>query len=401
MRIALVSPYDYAYPGGVTVHISRLRDHFVRWGHQVTIVAPSSKPAEAIAEEGVVVCGRPVSVPASGSIARITLSLRLSARVKTILREGQFDIVHLHEPLMPMLPITFLRFSEAINVGTFHANADRSRAYFYGRPILKRWFRKLHGKIAVSEPAKEFVSRYFAGYYNIIPNGIDVAHFSGPVPPAEGCGDGRPTILFVGRMEPRKGLRYLLRAYVQVKREMPDARLIIVGPDGPESRARRGYQRFVTSQGVQDVIFAGYVPYQDLPRYYQSADVSCTPATGFESQGYVVLEALAAGTPVVASAIDGYAKVITHGQEGLLVPPKDPQALALALVHLLADKELRKEMGHHARQRAQEFSWDRVARSVLAYYERLLNEVRSPVAVGQEGLPQGVRTEAIIERAEP
>ncbi len=366
MRIALVSPYDYSYPGGVTVHIKYLRDNFVSNGHEVKIIAPSSKPVD---DEGVVVCGRPYSIHASGSIARIALSLRLSTKVKSVLADT-FDVVHLHEPLMPTLPITTLRLSKAINVGTFHAHNDRSLAYFYGRRILKRWFRKLDGKIAVSEPAMEFVSKYFPGYYNIIPNGIDVERFSNALP-FPNLMDDKLNILFVGRLEKRKGLKHLIRAFASVKKEMANTRLLIVGPDGG---LRRGYERTIAKNNIPDIHFLDYVSHEDLPRYYKSADIFCAPATGQESFGIVLLEAMAAGKPVIASDIDGYSQVVNHCRAGLLVPPRDENSLAMAMVHLLADKELRNEIGAIGEESAKEYSWTEVSQRVLSYYERLLSE---------------------------
>lgn len=380
MKIALVSPYDYAYPGGVNSHITPLYHHFKAMGHEVRIIAPSSQPQESFGNPDILVCGKPVSVPASGSVARITLSLRLATRVKAILEREQFDVVHLHEPLMPMLPITVLRFSTAVNVGTFHAHRDRSLAYLYTRRLLKRWFKKLDGKIAVSRPAADFVSQYFPGYYNIIPNGIDLDHFNPDIPPLPEYCDGKYNILFVGRFEKRKGLRYLVRAYARVKAELPNTRLLIVGPDGG---LRQGYERSILKAGLPDVVFTGYVPYEELPRYYRTAHVFCSPATGQESQGYVLLEAIACGAPVVASNIEGYASVVTHNEEGLLVPPKNDEKLALTLVHLLADKELRTAMGHEGVQTAQGYSWKRIAQKVISYYERLMEE-RMPVQGQQE-----------------
>ena len=382
MKIALVSPYDYAYPGGVTTHITQLYHHFLGMGHEVRIVAPSSQPQETFGNPDILVCGKPISVPASGSIARITLSLRLSARVKAILEQEQFDVVHLQEPLMPMLPLTMLRFSTAVNVGTFHAHRDRSLAYFYARRLLKRWFRRLDGKIAVSRPAIEFVSQYFPGYYNVIPNGVDQDHFNPGVQPLPQYCDGKYNILFVGRFEKRKGLRYLVRAYARMKAELPNSRLIIVGPDGG---LKAGYEKSIRKAGLPDVIFAGYVPYEELPRYYKMAHVFCTPATGQESQGIVLLEALACGTPVVASNIDGFASVVTHGEEGLLVPPKNDERLALALVHMLADTQTRADMGRRGVITAQNYAWKRVAQRVISYYERLL-DARSSTN-GQPGPP--------------
>lgn len=371
MKIALVSPYDYPYPGGVQSHIAHLKDNFTRMGHEVKVLAPSSSNKEELAKNNVIALGRPVPVPSSGSIARITLSLRLSGPVKRILNEEMFDIVHVHEPLVPGVPITVLRFSQSINIGTFHAFAESNKAYSYGRRILKRWFRKLHGKIAVSESAMEFVSQYFPGYYNIIPNGIDYEHFAAEVPPIEQYCDGKRNILFVGRPEKRKGLKYLLRAFVYVKKEFPNSRLIVVGPKGG---LHEGYEKWLQKRGIRDVIFTGYVSYAELARYYQTADVFCAPATGQESFGIVLLEAMAAGKPIIASNIEGYAGVMTHGVEGFLVRPRDEEALAMSIVHVLADEALSLKMGNAGKVKAGDYSWDRVARRVLAYYQRLLDE---------------------------
>ncbi|MCL6650280.1 MAG: glycosyltransferase family 4 protein, partial [Chloroflexi bacterium] len=175
MKIALVSPYDWAVPGGVNRHIASLAQQLLTRGHHALIIAPSSVPLD---QPGLVVMGRPYPIPASGSIARIPIWFNLAKPVKALLAQEQFDLVHVHEPLQGPLPLTFLRYSTAANVGTFHAYSGSrystgSMAYYYGQRLLKRWFRKLDGKIAVSEAAAEFVQQFFRGYYNIIPNGID------------------------------------------------------------------------------------------------------------------------------------------------------------------------------------------------------------------------------------
>ncbi len=368
MKIALVSPYDWTVPGGVNSHCAHLRDQFVVAGHDVRIVAPASRKVD---DEGVITIGRrPVSVPASGSLARISLSLTLGPPVRKVLAEERFDIVHVHEPFMPMLPIHFLRYSEAVNVGTFHASREKSQFFYrWGRRHLRRWFRRLDGKIAVSSAAANFVEEYFPGYYNIIPNGVNVRRFSAPAPPLEKSPDSKQTILFVGRPEKRKGLDHLLNAYERVKSQRPATRLLIVGA-GKFGR----FERKVKSRRLADVEFCGYVSDEDLPRYHQAADVFCAPATGFESQGIVLLEAMAAGLPIVASNIEGYAGVLTHGVEGLLVLPGDEEALAAALLELLSDDGARRRMTSQAKRRAQRFAWERVSQQVLSYYERLLHE---------------------------
>lgn len=368
MKVALVSPYDWTVPGGVNSHCARLREQFVARGHQVRIIAPSSK---RINEEDVVIIGkRPVSLPVSGSLARITLSLTLGPPVRELLAREQFDIVHVHEPFMPVLPIHFLRYSTAVNVGTFHASREKGQFFYtWGKRHVRRWTRRLDGKIAVSTAAAGFIEQYFPGFYNIIPNGVDVEHFAKPAPPYEEFRDGRLNVLFLGRPEKRKGLDYMIEAFAQVQAKRPDTRLIVVGAGKFER-----YERLAKSMGLRDVVFRAYAAYDDLPRYHQTSHVFCAPNTGFESQGLVLLEAMAAGLPVVASNIEGFAAVVTHGVEGLLVLPGDAGGLASALLELLDDPERRRRMAEQGRQRAREFSWQRVSQQILSYYERLLHE---------------------------
>lgn len=377
MKIALVSPYDSAYPGGVILHISYLERYFTKMGHEVKVIAPASKAISSFGDRFIPI-GKPRPVPASGSICRVTISPWVSSKIKAVLERENFDIIHLHEPLMPMLCTTVLRLSQTANVGTFHAchaNFLGIPAYNLARPIgkwaLRRWFRKLDGKIAVSKAAMEFACGHFRGYYNIIPNGVDLDHFSPDVAPIDKFCDGKLNILFVGRLEKRKGLNYLLEAFKQVKEEIPDSRLIIVGPG---TRLRRKYEKRVVGSGLKDVIFTGLVPYEELPRYYKTADVFCAPATGRESFGIILLEAMAVGKPIVASNIEGYAGVVTHGVEGLLVPPRDVEMLAQALISLLTDQSLRQEMGVKGRAKALEHSWEQIAQKVLNYYVRVLSE---------------------------
>jgi phosphatidylinositol alpha-mannosyltransferase len=373
MKIALVSPYDFAHPGGVPSHISSLEHYLTEMGHEVKVIAPASKAVNTFGDRFIRI-GKPRSVPSSGSIIRIPISFHLAPTIKKVLAREKFDIIHLHEPFMPMLCSAVLRFSNTVTVGTFHA-ADGKPGYNWGRPIstwmIKRRLPKLRGKIAVSKPALKYHSKYIPGPFEIIPNGVDTEHFSPEVTPIEEFCDGKQNILFLGRLEHRKGLKYLLKAYQQVKKEIPNSRLLVVGPG---TRLRKGYERWVKQNGVQDVVFVGYVSEEDKPRYFKTADVYCSPATGRESQGIVLLEGMAVGTPIVASNIPGYASVVTHGEEGLLVPPKNSSELARALISLLKDQSLRQQMGAKGRLTVQEYSWGRVAQRVLDYYTRVLSE---------------------------
>jgi phosphatidylinositol alpha-mannosyltransferase len=372
MKIALVSPYDLAFPGGVSHHILALEHYFTKMGHEVKVIAPASKAITGLGDRFILV-GKPRPIPSSGSIARITVSVNLSSRIKAILDEEKFDIIHLHEPFCPTLCTGVLRFSHTANVGTFHAS--RARSYTYWKPYvviwLKKRFRKLHGRIAVSESAVECANKHFPADYTIIPNGVDLERFSPDVAPIDEFCDEKVNILFVGRLEKRKGLDYLLDAYQQVRSEMPNSRLIVVGPG---TRLRRGYERRVRRDHLEDVVFVGQVPYEELPRYYKTADIFCAPATGRESFGIVLLEAMALGKPVVASNIEGYASVVTDGVEGLLVPPKDDRALAQALLSLMSDASLRQRLGDGGKAKALEYSWQNIAQRVLDYYNRVLGE---------------------------
>ena len=373
MKIALVSPYDFAYPGGVTNHISSLEYYLTRMGHEVKVIAPASKAVSTFGDRFIPI-GKPRPIPTSGSIARVTISVRLSSSVRAVLDKENFDIIHLHEPLVPMLCTTVLRLSQTTNIGTFHAFASRP-SYGFAKPLvirfLRKWFRKLDGKIAVSKPAMEFANKHLPGHYNIIPNGVDLEHFSPDVSPIDEFCDGKLNILFTGRLEKRKGANYLLKAYQRVKQEIPDSRLIIVGPG---TRLRHKYEKHVKRHGLKDVVFVGYASYDDLPRYYKTADIFCAPATGQESFGIVLLEAMALGKPIVASNIEGYASLVTHGVEGLLVPPKDKEALAQALISLMTDESLRQQMGARGKIKAREYDWKYLAQRILDYYISILSQ---------------------------
>jgi phosphatidylinositol alpha-mannosyltransferase len=375
MKVGLVSPYDYGRPGGVGEHVRHLAAELRRQGMEVRILAPSAGGREK-AIEGVIPLGRPIPIPANGSVARISLSFHLSRKIREILEAERFDIVHLHEPLMPALPVTVLRTNAAgVNVGTFHAYARQNLGYYYGRPLLRRLFRRLDSCIAVSEPAKTFVSRYFPADYTVIPNGIDPGVFNPSVPPAPGIvRPTRQTILFLGRLEERKGLGTLLEAYSLLRQVRADCQLVVVG-NGP---LRRGYERRVEEEGIPDVKFCGFIPEADKASYFTAADIYCAPNTGKESFGVILLEAMASGRPVVATAIDGFRQVISDRVEGLLTPPGDEAQMAAALARLLDDRALRQQMGERGRQAAEGYAWPLVADRVLSVYESALRARSQP-----------------------
>ena len=371
MKIALVSPYDFAFPGGVTVHIEQLAQEFIRQGHETWIIAPSSQPANTLPVDRFVRLGVPVPVPAGGSVARLSLSPWLLRNVRELLERERFDVVHVHEPLTPLLPWLVLHSSKTINIGTFHAYHDQSRIYPWAAPSLRHWFRKLHGRIAVSPLAKMFVERHFPGDYRVIPNGIDLNRYQQDTQPFPQYLDGKINVLFVGRMEKRKGLKYLLMAYSRLKWQFPNLRLLVVGPGTPDKDSFR----VLGEHSLRDVEFVGGVSQDDLVRYYKTADIFCSPATGRESFGIVLLEAMASGTPIVASRLKGFQTVLEEGMQGLMAPPKDDVALADALRQMIQDPTMRSAMGAFGERRAYEFRWERVAGLVLDYYESVRAEV--------------------------
>ncbi|HUZ00703.1 MAG TPA: glycosyltransferase family 4 protein [Thermomicrobiaceae bacterium] len=372
MKILLVSPFDFRYPGGVNEHVLHLDREFQELGHRTRVLSPRSDEEGEEDDGHFYKLGMALPVPSNGSTARITLSPFVSGKVKEFLQREEFDVIHLHEPLAPTLPLMVLLHSKSVNVGTFHAARSSNLAYFYGKPLLSYFFGRLHARIAVSPSAQEFVEQYFASTYEVVPNGIDITQFGPHVRPIERYVDGSRNLLFVGRFnESRKGLKFLLRAFALVRQEFPETRLLVVGPGTP-----RRYDRELERFELENVEFVGAVRKEELASYYATCDVFCAPSTGRESFGIVLLEAMASGKPVVATSIPGYTAVARHGVEALLVERKNPEALAMALVHVLADEHLAARLGEAGRARAEEHSWPVIARRVLDIYARALEQYR-------------------------
>lgn len=373
MKIAQVTPYDFAHPGGVAEHIQHLKAELNCLGHDVVIIAPRSTKGGLEIGKDFYGVGRTVAIPGNKSRVRLTFDITLYNAVKELLRQEQFDVIHLHEPLTPVLPYMVLLNSKAANVATFHAYRFSNPWYSAFKPYMSFVLGRLDGRIAVSEAAREFVSQYFEGPYSIVPNGIDPKRFSNGVEPFPWAQDDTPRILFVGRFnEVRKGFKYLLKAMPLIQQQFPKARLMVVGP-GDTSRMSGMIER----NWIRGVEFAGQVSKEDLPRYYASATVVCAPSIERESFGIVLLEAMASGKPIVATRIPGYAGVMTHEHDGLMAPPGNSQALALAIVRLLADRELQGRLAHNGLKTAASYAWSTVAKQVLTMYEEAVVNSRN------------------------
>jgi phosphatidylinositol alpha-mannosyltransferase len=382
MKIGLVCPYIYPAPGGVAQHVRFLYENLRLRGHDVRILTASHGPQRA-SEGDIIRLGVGFSVPINASVGTLTFSPRYLSQIGAMLEREKFDVLHFHEPFVPFLSLFLLRESTSVNIATFHAYAGFSPSYEFGSRALRSHAERLHGRIAVSAAARHFIDRFFPGDYKVIPNGVDVGRFANAVPIAR-WQDGTPNVLFVGRHESRKGLLDLLKAHRILRKTGLDSRLLVVG-SGPQEREAR---RYVATRGLQGVEFLGRVSDDAKAQLFRTADVFASPATGGESFGIVLLEAMAAGTPVVCSDIHGYKGVVRRGREGLLVPPRAPRELAMAIDRLLRDQGLREQMGAAGQARAEEFSWPRVTAKVEEYYGFV---IRRLAASGT--LPAGFRAE--------
>jgi phosphatidylinositol alpha-mannosyltransferase len=383
VKIGLVTPYVYPLPGGVNEHVRFLYENLRLSGHDVRILT-SSHGLQRSSEGDVIRIGKGFSVPSNGSVGTITLSPRYVSQVRDVLERERFDLLHFHEPFVPFLSLVVLRQSRSVNVATFHAYAGFSPAMELGKRTLGAYAERLHGRIAVSAAARHFIDRFFPGDYKVIPNGVNLGRFQRAVPVAR-WQDGCPNVLFVGRLEDRKGLPHLLKAFRLMRKEgRVDCRLLVVGA-GPQEREAR---RYVMTRGLQNVEFLGRVSDAEKAQLFKTADLFVSPATGRESFGIVLLEAMASGAPIVCSDIHGYKGVVQRGRQALLVPPRDPKALAAAITEVLSDAALRARMSEAGLQRAEQFGWEHVTARVEAYYGFV---VRRLEAQGQ--LPDGFAAE--------
>ncbi|MCA1832660.1 MAG: glycosyltransferase family 4 protein [Actinomycetota bacterium] len=351
MRVSIVCPYSWSVPGGVANHIEALAGRLRERGHAVEVIAPADTPVKDV--YGV---GRSVGVRFNGSVARIAFGPRVAARIRSRLREFDPAVVHVHEPFAPSASMLATLVSPAPVVATFHSSMPDSKVLSAASPVLRPLWRKIAVKIAVSEEARRTVERVFGAGIRIIPNGVALERFSALGPAGEG-----KHILFVGRLEPRKGASVLLDAFARVHAADARATLTIVG-EGPERRAleRRA--------AALPVTFRGRLDHEALAGAFGEAAIVCAPSLGGESFGIVLLEAMAAGRPVVATSIPGYAAVARDGIDAALVPPGDVQALSTAVRDLLDDPKRLLQLAAAGRERAARFSWDVVAGQIEEVY---------------------------------
>jgi len=365
-----VTEYYRPWPGGISEHVHHEALELKRRGHGVSILTGPATPGWRDEDADVVRLAHEIRFTSNGALSRMVLSGRM-LRFRQWLRRQAFDVLHVHAPLDPVLGLLAVWASETATVGTFHASFQPSALwntlYRTLRPLTEPVWRRLDARIAVSSEARRSIVHYFPGDYEIIPNGVDTERFRPGVAKLPELDDGRPKILFVGRSDPRKGLPLLLGAFVEVRRRLPGVRLVVVGVRRAEVESLMAD----LPDGVgHDVHFAGYAPPESMPAYYAGCDVFCSPATGQESQGIVLLEAMAAGRPPLAFEIPGYRDVVRHDRDGWLVPEIGVRPLADGLCELLGDRERLQRLGEAGRETALGYSWPAVVERIEAVFER-------------------------------
>jgi phosphatidylinositol alpha-mannosyltransferase len=361
MRIGIVCPYSLDVPGGVQNHVTDLAESLLGLGHQVSVLAPTDSPEHA---SYVVPAGRTVPVTYNGSVARMSFGPVVAARCRRWLRDGKFDVLHLHEPAAPSLSLLALWAADCPVVATHHTAGDRSRALAASAAILRPSLEKIGARIAVSEEARDFQLRHLGAEPLVIPNGLYVDRFASASPRDEWRGS-QGTLAFVGRLgEPRKGFPVLATAFGDVARERPGLRMVVVGR-GDVDEARRLIPAGVREQAT----FLGAVSDPEKASALRTADVCVAPNTAGESFGIVLAEAMSAGAPILASDIDAFRRVLRDGRAGALFPVGDAAALAASAAELLDDAPRRKQLSDEAKAAVRAYDWSTVARDVVRVYE--------------------------------
>ena len=362
IKIGMVCPYGWDSPGGVQTHIRELARHLLDEGHQVSVFAPVTNE-ESIQEDWLVNAGKPISIPVNGSVARVLFGPIASSRVKQWIAQGDFDLLHLHEPAIPSLSLLACSAATGPMVGTFHVSSPKQKAIYAIGPILEPIVEKLTARIAVSESARKTLKEHFDTDAVVIPNGIEGAQYANAQPTIHWRNPN--TLGFIGRFEePRKGLQVLLAALPIIARFIPDVRILIAGPgDGDE---------FIKGLDVglrNRIVFLGFLTDQEKASLLKSIDIYVAPNTGGESFGIILTEALSAGTPVVASDIPAFKAVLENGDAGLLFKNEDSSDLAKVLIGLLRDSEKQKQLSNRGKLSSQKYDWQVVAEQILTVYE--------------------------------
>lgn len=389
MRIGIVSPYSFDAPGGVQIHISDLANELVRRGHQVSVLAPAEGEDNA---DWLVPAGGAIPIRFNGSVARLSYGPRSASKTKDWLEEGDFDVVHIHEPGSPSLGMHALKAARVPVVATFHAAMDRSRARSWTAPLMRSRFERIAARIAVSREARRTLVEHHGGDAVIIPNGVETATFKTAEPiTAWAATPDSPVIVFLGRLdESRKGLPIFAGAIDPILKQFPQARFLVAGRGEAPSLAQ------ALAQHPDNVELLGEITDEEKASLLAGATIYVAPQTGGESFGIVLVEAMAAGTAVVASDIPAFAAVLDDGAAGVLFKNGDSQSLADQVVGLLEDPRALEELAQAGQHRSALYDWGTVTDQIMAVYEEVVDwgakpktgtayeAVRSKIPGGQE-----------------
>ncbi|HEV3173584.1 MAG TPA: glycosyltransferase family 4 protein [Actinocrinis sp.] len=397
MKIGIVCPYSWDVPGGVQFHVRDLAAHLINLGHEVSVLVPSDEDTPL--PPYVVSAGRAVPVPYNGSVARLSFGFMSAARVRRWLHEGKFDVLHLHEPAAPSLSLLACWAAAGPVVATFHTANPRSRAMTAAFPILQAAMEKINARIAVSEYARRTLVEHLGGDAVVIPNGVDVGYFAAAAPNPEWTTpdaerDTGGTIGFMGRFEePRKGLPVLLEAFPAIMEARPNTRLLVAGRGDAEEALKA-----LPAHVRDNVTFLGMVSDEARARLLRSVDIYCAPNTGGESFGIILVEAMSAGAPVLASDLDAFSLVLDGGAAGRLFPNGDAGALAKAAIDLLGDPGQRSALREAASTAVRRYDWSVVAADILAIYEMVTESTARVSTDNRTGTGTSTGTGAAIWR---
>lgn len=375
LRVGIVCPYSFDVPGGVQFHVRDLAEALIARGHTVSVLAPADDDTPIPAY--MTSAGRAVPVRYNGAVARLTFGPVTAARVRRWLVAGEFDVLHLHEPVTPSLGMLALWIADGPIVATFHTSLVRSRPLQMAYPLVRQSMEKISARIAVSEDARRTLVEHLGGDAVVIPNGVNVEAFTSARPDDRWRGTAdTPTVAFLGRLdEPRKGLEVLLRAVPEVLAVHPGTRFLVAGrgETGPDEA------RELIGEAARAVEFLGEITDDEKASLLASVDVYCAPQTGGESFGIVLVEAMSAGTPVVASDLGAFRRVLEDGTAGVLFRTGDPADLARTLARVLDDTALRDQLVETARTAVRRYDWSSVSHEILTVYDMVVDGRVEPV----------------------
>jgi len=380
MKIGFVIDDHMARPGGVQEYVRGLYHYLTAHGHEAVIFSSAADQTDE--QLRLIALGTPLPLSGSGSSTSIPLTLASPRYLREVLAREACDVLHVMAPYSPTLSGRLLMQSRAVHVLTFLVAIEPGwyrTALGLAAQLQQRSLRRFHSRIAISAAAVTTAQALYGGEYQLVPCGVNVAHFRPDVPPLPELRNGSVNLLYVGRLEQRKGVDYLVRAFSLLSRQYPHVQLLI-GGDGPE---RSKLQRLVAELGIERVQFMGYIPAAQLPRLFASADIFCAPATYAESFGIVLVEALAAGLPIVAAANAGYAGLLAAHPGNMLVPPRNERALAAAIAVLVEQPNYRNMLGMRNHAAAEQYSWQSIGDQIVTLYEQHVARQQADLLIHQ------------------